>query len=118
MIAGIIAIISLPGWFFCASNDYFSGYGLLIGMIITFWFEEKFVNFDNTSKPIVGIIRTIVGVVVFLAVTNILKLPFSDELLDGQTFIAHLIRSARYAIAIFVAMGLYPMIFKVIGKKK
>ena len=39
-----------------------------------------------------------------------------EELLEAGDFTAHLIRSVRYAVVVFVLIGVYPMLFKLTGK--
>lgn len=48
----------------------------------------------------------------FLAISKGLKLPFSKEFLASDGFAAHFVCAARYAIASFVTIGVYPMVFK------
>jgi hypothetical protein len=48
-------------------------------------------------------------------------MPFSAEFLTGGTLGAFLVRTARYAIIIFVMIGVYPKVFPLfekIGKKE
>lgn len=47
----IFGLLALPGWFFCKTDDFYAGYGLLIGILIGFYFETRFVNFKNTNNP-------------------------------------------------------------------
>ena len=70
-----------------------------------------------------GIVRkaALGGGAVYFALNTLLKLPFPKELLEAGNFAAHLIRTGRYAIVIFVVIAVYPMLFKLtakIGKKK
>ena len=51
---------------------------------------------------------------------SLLKLPFSKDFLAGGTMAALLVRTARYAVIIFVIIGIYPKafpLFEKIGKK-
>ena len=45
-------------------------------------------------------------------------MPFSSSFLSSGTTLAYLVRSARYAIILFVVVAIYPMAFDRIGKKK
>lgn len=117
----ILAIIGLPGFFYCTSNDYYSGYGMMLGCFAGFLFEEKKVNFDNTNNPVRVILRAVGGGALFIGLNTVFKLPFSQELLENGTLTAHLIRTIRYAVVVFIAVGIYPMLFKYtakIGKKE
>lgn len=117
ILAAIFAALAFPGWFYCTSNDYFTVYGLMVGMLLGFWFEDTFVKFENTKSVFKIILRVILGAISFVIVSNILKVPFSKEMLAESTFIAHFIRTVRYFIATFVVTGVYPMSFKLFTKK-
>ena len=101
----ILVIITLPGIFYCHTDDYYSSLGLMIGLFIAFWFEEKYVNFPQTNDPLVG-------AAIFLGLNALLKLPFSEAFLESETGPAFMVRALRYGIATFTAMGLFPMTFK------
>ena len=48
---------------------------------------------------------------IYYGLNTLLKMPFSADFLDSGTLVALLVRSGRYAIDMFVIMGLYPKIF-------
>lgn len=108
---GILLITALPGIFFCNTNDYFTGLGCMLGAFIAFTIEEKFVHFESTKKPLFILLRLTGGVVIFLAMNPLLKLPFSEAFLESPTLLAHLVRTFRYAIIAVVALAFYPMLF-------
>ncbi len=108
----ILALVGLPGWFFCTSDDFFVGYGAVIGIFLGFHVEEKYVNFENTTNVVRLILRTIVGIIVTLGVLEGIKLIFPDALMDTPGLAAYLIRTFRYGAGTFVGMGVYPMLFK------
>ena len=108
----VCATIALPGWFICSTKDFFSIYGLMCGMFLGFYFEQRKVNFSNIPNSWRSIVRLICGLAIFFAASKGLKLPFSREFLDNGSFAAHLVCSARNAIAAFLTMGVYPMVFK------
>ena len=112
----VLLLSTLPGFFYCTSTDYFSSFGMLIGFVLAEPFEEKYVQFENTSNILRCILRTIGGGLVYFGLNTVLKMPFSKELLDAGDLTAHLIRTARYAVVIFAAVGVYPMLFKLTGK--
>ena len=113
---GVLLITSLPGFFYCTSNDYFSSFGMLIGFMLAEPFEEKYVRFENTSNLLRCVLRTLGGGFIYFGLNEALKLPFPKELLNGGDLTAQLIRTLRYAAVIFVDIGLYPMIFRYTGK--
>ena len=119
---GILLLTTVPGFFFCKSNDYFSSFGMLLGFMFAEPFEERFVRFENTKNVVRCILRTIGGGLIYFGLNTVLKMPFPDAILNPvePTFLANLIRTLRYAIVIFVVIGVYPMLFKLtakIGKK-
>lgn len=109
---GILLVTSLPGFFFCISNDYFSSFGMLLGFIVAEPFEEKYVKFENTSNLFRCVLRTLGGGLLYFGLNTVLKLPFPKELLEAGSFVSHLIRTMRYAVVIFAIIGIYPMLFK------
>jgi len=117
----ILLVVGLPGFFYCTSNDFYTSYGMMMGGFGGFLFEEKYVDFENTKSVLQSIIRVVVGAGLFFALNTALKLPFSSEFLESGTTAALLVRTFRYAIVIFLLIGVYPMLFKFfdkIGKKK
>lgn len=117
----ILLAVSLPGLFFVRTQDYYTSLGLLVGIIAAIHFEEKFVNYQDTRNVWAMILRLVGAFAIYFALNTLLKLPFSKEFLDSVTMKAFLVRSARYAVIIFVVIGLYPKLFpffEKIGKKK
>ena len=112
----VLLLSTAPGFFYCDSNDYFTSFGMLLGFVLAEPFEERYVKFENTRNILRCILRTVGGALVYFGLNEILKLPFPKELLDAGDLTAHLIRSARYAVVIFAAVGVYPLLFKVTGK--
>ena len=108
----ILSVIGAVGIVYCRSNDYYSSLGLLYGFIAGDLFDSKYVNFRNTRNVLKTIIRTIFGALIFLAITSIMKMPFSHETLEAHTYFAYLYRVFRYGLACFVVIGLYPILFK------
>lgn len=109
--AAIIIAVSLPGFFYCRSNDYFTCLGLLVGFLISTALERKYVQFENTSRISVIILRIVFGMGIFLALQVLLKLPFSKEFLETGSLGSHFVRFMRYAIIAFVVFFIYPMFF-------
>lgn len=113
---GILLLTALPGFFYCRSNDFYTSVGMLIGVVAAIPFEEKYVNFENTRSVVRSILRIAGGVAVYFGLNELLKLPFSSSFLDSGSTAALLVRTARYAVVIFTALGIYPMIFKCTAK--
>ena len=112
----VLLLTAIPGFFYCKTDDYFSSFGMLIGFMLAEPFEEKFVNFENTKNIIRCILRTVGGGLIYFGLNTVLKMPFPKELLDAGDVLAHLVRTLRYAVVIFVVIGVYPMLFKPTGK--
>ena len=113
---GLLLLITLPGFFYCKSTDYFSGYGMMLGFVLGVETEQKYVNFDNTRSPLRSVLRVVGGVAVFFGLNTLLKLPFSSDFLNSGSMTAYLVRTLRYALVIFADIGVYPLVFKLTDK--
>lgn len=109
---GILLVITIPGFFYCRTEDYFTSMGLMLGFMGGTLLDDRFVHFKNTKKPLFMVMRVLGGLVVYLVINTLLKLPFSKEFLSDGSTAALMIRCARYAIVSFVAFGGYPMAFR------
>ncbi len=109
---GLILLVTLPGLFFCRSEDYFTGIGMLTGFMLGSWFEEKYVDFDNTREPLRCVLRLLAGILLFVGINTILKLPFSKAFLDSGTYSALLVRTVRYFLDLFLLVGPFPLLFR------
>ncbi len=114
----IIFVITAAGIFYCRSEDYFSALGVMAGVFVSIPFEERFVKFANTRKPLYCALRLIGGFAGFALLNWLLKLPFSQEFLTNGTLLSFLTRSLRYFILVFLLIGVYPMVFKYIEKDR
>lgn len=112
----ILLAVGLPGFFYCTSNDFYTSYGMMLGGFMGFLFEERYVNFEGTRKPLQIVLRVVIGAGLFFALNTALKLPFSSAFLDSGTTAALLVRTFRYAIVIFLLIGVYPLSFKLLDK--
>ena len=113
--AGIF-LVSAVGLFYCRTEDYFTGFGIMIGFFAGDIFERKYVNFKNTRNPLECVIRILGGFIIYSGLAAGTKLPFSKEFLERDSFGPFFVRVVRYAIIGFVAFGLYPMLFEKIGR--
>ena len=116
----ILLLSALPGIFFVRTQEYYTSLGLLIGAIAAIPYERKYVNYQETKSIIAMVLRTLGGFAIYFGLNTLLKLPFSKEFLESELLAAFLVRAVRYAIIIFVIMGVYPKIFPLfekIGKK-
>ena len=118
-IYGILLITAIPGFFFCHSSDYFTAVGLLIGFMAATLLDDGCVKFENTRKVIFMITRLLGGVLIYVILNSILKMPFSKEFLECGSVASLLVRTCRYAIISFIDFGIYPMLFRIEkGRKK
>ena len=109
---GILLLTALPGLFYCKSSDYFTAFGLMLGFVCGSLLEERYVRFENTRDPLRMALRPVGGLVIYLVLNTVLKLPFSGEFLAGGSYASLLVRCARYAVIAFVDFGIYPMAFR------
>ena len=117
----LLLCTALPGLVFVRTQDYFTSLGLLIALAAAIPFEDKYVNFQNSSSVIAKFLRLIGALVLYFVLNSLLKLPFSKAFLENGSFLSLLVRTLRYAIVMFAILGVYPMIFPLyekIGKKK
>lgn len=114
----IVALCCLPSVFYCQTTDFFTGYGMMLGYFLGVPFEKKFVNFEETKSVVGSLLRVLGGGAIYFGLNTLLKMPFPKELLESATLPSFLIRTGRYAIIIFVLIGIYPMIFNLIKKVK
>lgn len=105
-------IFSSIGLFYCTSNDYFSAYGIVYGLILCDIFDEKVTKFKNTKSVVRMIARIAFSGFVFLLLNTVLKMPFTTEFLESGTLLAGIVRSIRYAISSFAGFGICPLIYK------
>lgn len=107
----IMLVLTVPGIFWCHSRDYFTALGLLIAAAVAFPYEAKHVRFQDTRNIRAMILRAIGSFAIYFALNTLLKLPFSKEWLDSGELAANLVRTARYAIILFVVLAVYPRVF-------
>ena len=120
----ILVILALPGIAYCRTSEYYTALGLMIGFFLALPFEEKFVRFEEIhyGKDKQAILWTVLriagGMGVYFLLNKLLKLPFSEEFLDSQQMAAFLVRTVRYTIVTFAAIGVYPMVFRLVERRK
>ena len=117
----ILLISAIPGLFYVRTTDYFTALGCLIGAVAAIIFERKYVNYENTQRISAMILRVFGAILIYVVVNTLLKLPFDKQFLAGTSLAAFLVRTARYAVIMFLIMGVYPMMFprfEEIGKTK
>ena len=114
----LLVILVLPGLLFCRTSDYYTLLGVLLGYLAGDAFEKRFVNFENTRGIGSNLLRLTGGAAIYFALNALLKLPFDPAFLASGSMAALLVRAARYTIILFVDIGLYPMAFMRLEKRK
>lgn len=112
----VLLAITLPGVFFVHTTDYYTSLGLMIGAVVAIPFEHKFVNYQDTRNVVAMILRVVGAFAIYLVLNSLLKMPFGAEFLDSATLASFMVRTARYAIIIFVIIGIYPKVFPLFEK--
>ena len=109
-------IVFLPGFFFCKTTDFYSSYGMMVGVFAADLFEKRFVNFEKPKNIFIGILRIIGALALYFGLNYLLKLPFSKDFRESATLASYLVRAIRYGLVLFIPMAIYPMCFKPIDK--
>ena len=117
----VLLIMGLPGLIYCRTADYFTAYGLMVGLFAGFLFEDSFVHFETTHNVLRGIIRVVLGIAIFEGFNTLVKLPLDPLFLASSSVGSLVFRIIRYAVDSFLIAAVYPLLFKVgdkIFKKK
>ncbi len=100
------------------SHNYESGLknaytllGALLGMIVAYPIERKYVNFQVEAKWYTQIFKSAVGLGLIVGLKELLKFPLNA--MFPELTVA---RAIRYAIMVFVAVAIYPLTFKYFKK--
>ena len=117
VIYGILLAVSIPGVFYCHSEDYFTSLGMMIGLMAGSLLDTHVGKFENTRSVVFIVLRVIGGLLIYLGLNSLLKLPFSKAFLSGGTTAAMLVRTGRYAVIVFLLFGVYPMLFAPVERK-
>lgn len=110
-------VIGIAGFFYCTDTEFYSGYGVALGLFLGFLFEEKFVKFEYCKKWWTYILRPIGGVLAFLVLSLLFKIPLQFITLEETSTIALIYRLFRYTASTFVTIGVYPYLFKICKNK-
>ncbi len=107
----ILLLSAVPGLFYVRTTDFFTALGCLSGIIAGITFERKYVNYEDTRKIPAMILRVLGAILLYFVVNTLLKLPFDKQFLAGTSLAAFLIRTVRYAVIMFLIVGVYPKAF-------
>lgn len=112
----IVFLVSALGIFYCRTNDYFTGLGIMAGLFLAIPVEERYVSFEGSRHAAACVLRVVIGLALELALSFLTKMPFSKEFLESGTLPAYLVRTGRYAVIMFTLFAIYPMLFKYIDR--
>ena len=107
----VVLIVGIIGLIFCHGKEFYSSYGTTAGLLVGFIYEEKRVNFEKANKWWKIIVRPLLGVIIFAAMNNLLKLPVSGLGLEENNLFILGYRLFRYALSTFIVIGVYPHVF-------
>ena len=107
----ILIAVSSVGLLYCTTNDYFNSYGMLIGFVFGLLFEQRFTRFENTGNLWLALLRTAVGGALYFALSSLIKLLIGNLFPAGSMGYL-LMRSVRYALVVFLLVGVYPLAFR------
>lgn len=107
----ILIAVSSVGLLYCTTNDYYNSYGMLIGFVFGLLFEQRFTRFENTGNLWLALLRTAVGGALYFALSSIIKLLIGN-LFPAGSMGCLLMRSVRYALVVFLLVGVYPYAFR------
>lgn len=99
----LVLILFLPGLIFVNSADFIKSLASYMGFVVGIHLEKRAVNFSTEGTPIKKVLRVLLGIILILLIKEGLGQVFPDTLIFD--FI-------RYFLITFVAIGLYPWIFK------
>ncbi len=105
----IILLLSLIGFFYCKDAEFYSCCGVTLGLFLGFTYEEKKVNFKNSTKWRSIVLRPLLGLLIFVIINAILKLPVASL---ADSYFLLLYRFFRYTLSTFIIIGPYPYLFK------
>ena len=107
----LLIAVSSVGLFYCTTNDYYNSFGMLIGFTGGRYLEEKAVRFENTDNLWLALLRTVIGGALYFALSAAFKLALGPLFPEGtQGWL--LMRTLRYALVIFILIGVYPVCFR------
>jgi len=108
----VLLIIGVAGFFFCRDDEFFSLYGVTLGLLLGFMYEEKFVRFEASKKWWSFIVRPLLGVLIFALLNTLLKLPVKNVSIDEHLGFMLVYRLFRYTLTTFCIIGPYTKAFR------
>jgi len=107
-----LIIVMFPAILLIDVNDFFRGYGIMVGFFIAILIEKKKVNF-SVNVPIINLaIRYVVGVLFMLLTMIALGELFDLIGFEAASFGANMLDFVRFFAVALTGFGIYPMLFK------
>ena len=110
---GGLLVLGLAGFFYCTTSDFYTGYGILAGFVCGILFEEKVTKFENTKVWWRIILRVLIGGGLFLGLNTLFKIVVGAiyPTFEDNVWFERIFRTLRYAIVVFLVIGVYPLLF-------
>ncbi len=107
-----VIIVLFPGIFLIEGNDFFRGYGILVGFALAVAIEKRHVRFTLGIPWFKKILRYALGIVFMLLIMVGLGELFERFGFDDGSLGANLLDFVRFFAVAFGGFGLYPPFFK------
>jgi len=108
----VLLIVGAAGFIYCRDDEFFSLYGVTLGIMLGFVYEERYVNFENAKKWWSYIVRPVLGVLIFAVLNVVLKLPVKNISAEEHLTVILIYRLFRYTVTTFCIIGPYTKAFK------
>ena len=82
-------------------------FGALVGVLIAFPIERKYVKFSESGKWYTQIFKAVIGLIIVLGLLEGLKIPL-NAIFDENT----IARAIRYGLVVIFVIDVYPISFK------
>ncbi len=105
----VLALIFLPFFFILQGNDFFRGYGILVGLVVSLAFERRYVGFTHDVALWQKALRVVVGLLLMVIVLTGVGAAFRP--IDNPVFVVNVLGFIRYFLVAFIGFGIYPMAF-------
>jgi len=107
-----LIIVMFPAIFLIDVNDFFRGYGIMVGFFLAILIEKKRINFTLNVPRIKLAVRYVVGVLFMLLTMILLGELFDLTGFEAASFGANMLDFVRFFAVALIGFGIYPMLFK------
>lgn len=106
-----LAVILFPAILLIDVNDFFRGYGIMVGFILAIIFEKHYINFTLDVSRVKLALRYVVGVGAILITMIALGELFSLINTTQGSLPENMLDFVRFFAVAFIGFGVYPYIF-------